>query len=532
MNDLPWRILFEKARRHSQRAEWERRDQCIRSLLAGYGLQLQPLLAVAELLLHDGHLDQAERLLSWAHQLSPQDPNPLRLLAAVWLQSLRQDKALRLYHDLMQQWPQLPGLLSAQLMAMAYVPGLSACEVDQQAQLWSLGLIDASRDSPGPMHHQDIQFPTRLAFLSGDLCQHTVGLLLLPLVETLYAQSHFTLSFYSNSPRHDWLTERLQQCGSWCDISALDDMAVAQRIRSDRVDVLVELSGHTARSRLAVCLHRPAPLQLSWLGYWGCTGLDTRAIDGVIADPIVLPPDPSGEPFADPVLRLPHSRWCYRPVPWMPEPTAPPCLHQGFITFGSFNNTTKLNTPLLRLWAAVLRAVPKSRLLLKWRDLQDPELCARLSALMEAEGIHPSRVRLEGPSFHADLLKAYSQVDIALDPAPFNGGLTSCEALWMGVPLLTLQAQGEEAAWMAARQGEALLRVIGRQSWICESSQALVECACELASDPLTLERFRFELRPAMQASPLCDERGFASAFTDLVHDAWSARQASSEHQA
>jgi len=239
---------------------------------------------------------------------------------------------------------------------------------------------------------------------------------------------------YSAGTVKDWVTESVGLACTLREVSAMDDAALAELIRKDHIDVLIDLSGHTAGSRLTVFARRPAPVLVSWLGYFATTGLPY--IDAVLLDEWHAPAGME-KYFVEPIIRLPLGRFCYQPVPFAPDIAPLPCLKNGYITFGSFNNTAKLNAGVFDLWARVLASVPDSRLVLKWRTFNDDEFKRSTRDAFVQRGISPDRVELRGPSFHVGLLKEYGDIDISLDPFPFTGGLTSCEALWMGVPVVT-----------------------------------------------------------------------------------------------
>jgi protein O-GlcNAc transferase len=275
--------------------------------------------------------------------------------------------------------------------------------------------------------------------------------------------------------------------------------------------VLVDLSGHTAGSRLSVFAHRPAPVQVSWLGYFATTGLSY--LDAVLLDDWHAPAGTEDQ-FVEPIIRLPSGRLCFQPVPWAPAVGPLPSLQTGYITFGCFNNMAKLNAGVFDVWAQVLAAVPDSRLVLKWRTLVDEPLCESIREAFASRGIDPARLELRAASFHAGLLKEYADIDIALDPFPFTGGLTSCEALWMGVPVITWP-QGR----VASRQTFALLSVIGLPELAAHDADDYVRLAQALASDQNRLLRLRSGLRARMQASPLMDVTGFTRTLEDTLID-------------
>ena len=313
---------------------------------------------------------------------------------------------------------------------------------------------------------------------------------------------------YSAAAANDWVTQAVRSACQWRDVFALDDEALAAQIRADGIDVLVDLSGHTAGSRLTVFAHRPAPIQVSWLGYFATTGLPV--IDAVLMDAWHVPPGAEDQ-FTEPVVRLPAGRLCYTPVPFAPEGTvAPPSARNGFITFGSFNNTAKLNPQVLNLWAQLLAAVPRSRLILKWRTFQDEAFRQEVTQSFEKRGIAGARIELRGASFHAAMLNEYADIDIALDTFPFTGGLTSCEALWMGVPVITWP-QGRAVS----RQTFAFLSAIGLPELAAANAGDYVSKAAALGADAPRLLELRGRLRARMNASSLCDVPGFTRTLED-----------------
>ncbi|MCP4245993.1 MAG: methyltransferase type 11, partial [bacterium] len=276
----------------------------------------------------------------------------------------------------------------------------------------------------------------RIGLVSADFWSHPTGFFLdsvLPAVDPDQIQ----VFCYSGGAKSDNLTKRLKQSAAgWRSSIGLSDQALAEAIRGDGIDILIDLSGHTAGSRLACFALKPAPIQVTWLGSCHTTG--EPAIDYTLMDPTYVPAD--GERwFTETVVRLPDIRWCYAPPGYAPAVTPPPALQRGHITFGSFNNLTKVNAAVIALWARVLKAVPGSQLMLSWKTLADAGECARLREAFATEGIDADRLRLtSGPGNHAGVLADYGEVDIALDPFPFSGCLTTCETLWMGVPLVTL----------------------------------------------------------------------------------------------
>jgi SAM-dependent methyltransferase len=218
--------------------------------------------------------------------------------------------------------------------------------------------------------------------------------------------------------------------------------------------------------------------------------------------------------FVEPVIRLPTGRFCYQPVPYAPAVSPSPWQQHGHITFGCFNNTAKLNADVFDVWTRILHAVPDSRLILKWRTFNDEDFCKRITAAFVARGITPVRIELRGPSFHADVLQEYADIDIALDPFPFSGGLTSCETLWMGVPLVTWPQSR-----VVSRQSFAFLCAIGLPGLAAANADDYIRIAVELAHDRKRLSRLRAGMRERMQASPLMDVTGFTRQLEQTMID-------------
>lgn len=353
----------------------------------------------------------------------------------------------------------------------------------------------------------------RVGMVSGDLGDHAVGHFLEGVLARI-DPARVELLAYPTFERGDGVAQRLKaRFAQWRPLRGLDDAAAARRIHDDAVHVLLDLSGHTAYNRLPVFARRPAPVQVAWMGHAATTGVD--AIDYILADPHTVPEGAEPE-FTERVWRLDDTRLCFTP-PRAAAPVAPlPALSGEPLTFGCFNNASKIGEPVVRTWAAVLAAVPGSRLLLKSRQLGDDVVRALLRERFAAAGVDPRRLLLQGPSARDDYLAAYAQVDIALDPFPFAGGTVSAEALWMGVPVVTLAGRR-----LVARQGVGLLACAGLQDWIATGEEDYVRCAATHAAGLPRLAALRAELRPRLLASPVFDAALFASRLQDAFWSMW-----------
>lgn len=345
----------------------------------------------------------------------------------------------------------------------------------------------------------------RVGYVSPDFRRHSVSFFLEPLL-THHDRAAVEIFCYATGGSADAVTARLRRCADhWRDIAALSDDAAAQLIAEDHIDILVDLAGHTKGNRLGVFARRAAPVQVTALGYPGTTGL--REIDFRLCDAVT---DPIGtEAFAtERLVRLPHGLHCYQSPADAPAMTDLPAFKRGFITFGSFNKLGKVSDNAIALWALVLSAIPDACLFLKSRVLADEETRTFTAARFAAHGIAPERLEMTGwvPD-DAGHLAAYHKIDIALDTFPYSGTTTTCEALWMGVPVLTMAG-----ATHASRVSASLLHGVGLDAWFTEEPQAFLEQAQRAARDLAGLSKLRMTLRARMRASPLCDGAAYAAA--------------------
>jgi protein O-GlcNAc transferase len=354
----------------------------------------------------------------------------------------------------------------------------------------------------------------RVGYVSPDFVNHAVAYFFEPVLAA-HDRGHFEIFCYSNVRVPDKVTQRLRGLSDgWREIAGLSDDKVAALIREDQIDILIDLAGHTARNRLLVFARRPAPVQATWLGYPNTTGLD--AIDYRITEAVS---DPAGNEawHTEKLLRLPETFSCYRPSEESPPVGPLPAAAVGHVTFGCFNHLAKLTPPAIKLWAEVLHAVLASRLFLKSRGLVDLETAARVREEFARHGIEAGRLELNGEELSVTRhLALYGRVDIALDPFPYNGTTTTCEALWMGVPVVALAGRTH-----VARVGASLLTHLGAAHWIADTPAQYVARCRELASDLAVLAAVRAGLRERMGASPLCDAPRFTRNLEDAFRKMW-----------
>jgi len=350
----------------------------------------------------------------------------------------------------------------------------------------------------------------RIGYVSPDFRTHSCAHFLRPLLAA-HGRDAVEIFAYAELTKRDAATAEFQRLADhWRETAGRDAAAIAEQIRKDGIDILLDLAGHSSGNRLDVFALKPAPVQVTWLGYPGSTGLAT--IDYRLTD-LVADPQGAEAQASETLWRLPRGFHCWQ------APGAPaiaPRADSAPITFGSFNNIQKVTPQVVALWAQILRAVPEARLFLKSHWLSRPRARERVAAAFIGQGIGPERIRLSGWTEPEAHLATYGAMDIALDPFPYNGTTTTLEALWMGVPVITLAGDRH-----SGRVGESLLRQIGAEALIAASPAEYVQAAVALARDPARLAAYRSGLRAQLSTSPLMDGAGFARAIEDAYRAMW-----------
>ncbi|MBL8643095.1 MAG: hypothetical protein JNK21_04110, partial [Rhodospirillaceae bacterium] len=377
---------------------------------------------------------------------------------------------------------------------------------------WGQGLPELAFDGH---ENTDPDRPLRVGYVSPDFRRHSVAFFSEPLIVG-HDRKQVEVFCYANLSAPDTVTARFRAASQWREIAGLSAEAVAAMIRADRIDVLVDLAGHTHGNRLDVFALGPAPVQVTALGYPDTTGLS--AMTARLCDAVTDPP--GAEAYAtEKLVRLPKGLHCYAAPVDAPAVAPPPCLTKGFVTFGSFNKRAKISEATVAMWADILKAVPTARLLIKAKALTEAETKTALTAEFVRHGVDGARLDVRGWSpADADHLGLYNDVDIALDTYPYNGTTTTCEALWMGVPVITRQGETH-----AARVGASLLATVGLRDLICGGRDAYVASAIRLAGDHKKLSTERQALRARLQASSLCDAKGYARDVEAAYRALWRA---------
>ena len=352
----------------------------------------------------------------------------------------------------------------------------------------------------------------RIGYISPDLCVHPVGRLVRPLL-TQYDRTQFAVHCYARCAE-DALSETFRAAVDvWHNIRGCSAAEAVALIRRDEVDILVDLAGHTKGNSLPVLAFRPAPVQVTGIGYFNTTGLS--AVDYVLSDVYVDPPGVGDDAMTEEIIRLPHSHFCYTLPDDLPPVMPPPMEQRGYVTFGSFNNFNKVTDEVLCLWRQVLDAVPGARLLVKSKIFDHGEGRAMVAERLARCEIPAVRVEMRG--FSRDYLAEYGDVDVALDPFPYTGGITTCEALSMGVPVVTLAGESH-----GARFGVSLLTNAHLPELVAQTPADYVRIAAGLAAAPDTLRALRRNLRTMLRHAPLTDAAGYVHDVEDAYRSIWA----------
>jgi predicted O-linked N-acetylglucosamine transferase (SPINDLY family) len=468
---------------------------------------------LGQALQRQGRMDEAIEAYREAASQAPESALITYNLGVATQLSGQPAEALPHYRRALELQPDYVKAHSNVLLTLNYLPGVSA-----EILLAEHRAFDAQQTrrflpvQPSWLNDRDPERRLRIGYVSGDFHIHPVGNYLVGPLEQ-HDREAFEVFCYSNDSQEDHVTARIARATDhWRDISAMTDERAAGLVRHDKIDILVDLSGHTDKNRPLLFALKPAPVQVSWLGYPGTSGMS--AIDYLVMDAVTMPPDAAWAVEA--VARLPNGRFCYSPPPYTPEVSMPSARPNGVVHFGSFNNIGKIGPDVVRLWARVLDAVPGSRLILKWKELGQPKARKRLADAFAAAGVAADRLELREGSGHGAMFAEYADMDVALDPFPFGGGLTSSEALWMGVPVVTLPQDS-----VASRQTLAFLHGIGLDELAASSEDDYVRIAAALAADPERRAELRRTLRPRMAASPMNDPKAFAQGLDAAYRQMW-----------
>ena len=463
-----------------------------------------------------GRFTQAEASYREAIRLNPGDAHAHNNLGDVFKDLCRLTEAEAYYRKAIDLKPNYPEARSNLLFCLNYIESLPPGDALAEARRQASAISAMAEPKFTAWHAEPDPARLRVGFVSGDLINHPVGYFAEGVMRHL-DQSRFELVAFPTTPKVDDLTHRLQSlCQGWLPLFGKNDQEAASLIHQQGVHVLIDLSGHTADNRLPVFAHRPAPVQVSWLGYFATTGLPE--MDYFVGD-AHMAPEQEGRHFSETLWALPETWLCLTPPGQSVAIARTPASRNGFITFGCQGNLSKMNDAVIKLWARVLVRVPNSKLFLKSKQLADAQVVAETERRFAARGVSADRLILEGPSTRADYFEAYNRIDMVLDTFPYPGGTTSVDALWMGVPVLTLEGDR-----FLSRLGESIARNALQSDWIARGHDDYVEKAAAFAADLEGLAARRETLRDRVLRTPLFDTRRFAGHFGDALWGMWNAR--------
>eukprot|EP00898_Chlorokybus_atmophyticus_P005952 jgi/Chlat1/6358/Chrsp44S05822 len=454
-----------------------------------------------------GKMDQALQMIQAAIAANPQYEEAYNNLGVLHRDAGNIPEAIAAYEQCLAIDPDSRNAGQNRLLALNYIQETAEDDVLYHAHKeWGDRFQRLFALCPPPLQSADRDRPITIGYVSPDFFTHSVSYFIMaPLLHHSYA--NFRIICYSAVVKGDQKTQKFREVvesrgGVWKEITGIDERSVAQLVQQDGVDILVELTGHTANNRLGTMACKPAPVQVTWIGYPNSSGLST--IDYRLTDAIVDSPE-TKQQFVEELIRLPGCFLCYTPAPTAPPVAPAPCLSCGFVTFGSFNNLAKMTRRVLALWGRILRSVPNSRLVLKCKPFTSPTVQRRFLSIMAEEGVDAVRIDLMPLMLlNSDHLNSYSLMDISLDTFPYAGTTTTCESLYMGVPCIALAGDLH-----AHNVGVTLLSQLGLHEHIAQSEDEYVDIAVSMAADIPALGNLRAVMRERMLSSRLCDGPNF-----------------------
>ena len=448
--------------------------------------------------------------------LRPDYPQALTAIGSALQEQGRLDEA-QVYYERAATLDPASGALQNLVFLQLYRPGARLAGIAAMSRRWRETVSQFPRTHVPPRGSRQAQRP-RIGCVSGDFFSHTAGLLTIPGIEGLSARG-WEISCYSNSRLADGMTDRFRKAAAhWHAIAGISDEALAARMSADGIDMLIDISGHTGKNRLPLFARKPAPIQVAWaVGYPATTGLDT--VDYLIADRHQVPPE--AEPFyTEKIVRLPDSYIGFEPPAGADPVSELPALAKGHVTFGSFNVLKKVTPEVIAIWSRILLRLPLARLVMKAPALSCPMTTDLVRRAFADRGVDPARLDLVGRTSRDEHRAWMGKTDIALDPFPYSGGMTTLEALWAGLPVVTMPGET-----FCSRHSLGYLSVTGLTDFIASDLDDYIERAVALASDPQRLAQWRSELRDRMTSSPLCDIDRFARHFDAALTEIWARWQ-------
>nr|WP_240894602.1 FkbM family methyltransferase [Fodinibius halophilus] len=508
------RAILEKAEVTKKKGKYEEAEEYIKEAKDRHGGQLPILVTEAEIYKSKGDYDRAVSLYEQLLSKRP-DHGILRVNYALCLQELsRFEESEKNYRRAIKDLPGNQGAISNYLMALHYNPNNSREHIfEEHERLVQDFMPKDAPTRPIPVN-KDIEKRLRVGFVSGGFRQHPVGWMIAGALEQL-PEEQFELFCYTTNNKFDFVTQRIHKnIDEWRSIVGYDASVIEGLLREDDLDILVDLSGHAADNCLDVMAQEPAPVMVKWVGgLFNTTGLP--AFDYLISDWYETPKGEE-EYYTEKLVRLPDDYISFTPPSYAPEVNSLPASENGYVTLGCFNNPTKVNDEVLKQWAAIMNEIPDSRLLLKSNQYDTQSVRDHITGVLTEHDITEGRVLFKGHTPHDKHLEAYNEVDIALDPWPYSGGLTTCEAIYMGVPVVTLPGPT-----FAGRHSMTHLLNVGLDEWVVGSWDAYAEKVKELAADLPALAKTRKALREKISNSPVCDGKRFGAHLAVALREMW-----------
>jgi predicted O-linked N-acetylglucosamine transferase (SPINDLY family) len=445
-----------------------------------------------------GHLTSAKKYYLDALKKNPNFSEVLVVLGTCYLDMADYDNAQfyiqKALENAKEQYLQIG---SIHLYSLNFMPHMPELEIYQNHLKWGNDMIAHCNNPFNHIHKKNRRKKIRIGYVSPDFRRHSVVYFILPILK-YHDPNQFKIYIYSNVMRPDEITDKIRkQAHEYRNICGMNTNAAAKLIIEDQLDILIDLAGHTLHNRLDIFAMKPAPIQITYLGYPGTSGLTT--IDYRITDNIADPVDTLH--YTEKLIRIAPPFVCYQPPDNAPEPSDLPMNQNGYITFGSFNYLGKINDNVIQLWIELLKQIPNAQLVLKSRPFHDSQMCKRFQEMFISKGISQKRLNFRGstPGLYQHL-SHYHDIDIALDPFPYNGTTTTCEALWMGVPVLTIAGNVH-----SERVGTVLMKCLGLDDWVTIDEKQFIRQACLFSEHPHLLSKLRRNLRHIMCASDLCN---------------------------
>jgi len=454
----------------------------------------------------------AEEKYKKALQFSPENVEVLHNLGVALYEQSRHDKAIAKFREALQFRPDYSRSYDAILLCMNYMPGVDPKLIYKEHLRWAeLFGIEDKTIKPCRISRA-ARRRLRVGYISPDLREHSVARFLLPLLNN-HNKNIFEVYCYANVIWPDEVTKEISRSSDkWRYVASYSSSDLAEVIRNDDVDILVDLAGHTAGNSLDVFRYRPAKIQVTWLGYPNTTGM--QAMDYRISDDWADPPGLADTYCTEKIWRLPQGFLCFQPPSQMPHSSN---HGDSVVTFASFNAISKLNDSVIALWSEILRLVPRSRLVIKSKVLNDPIVRKMFEKRFDSHGIRKERLFFYGwATNYREHLSRYEEIDIGLDPFPYNGTTTTCEALWMGVPVVTLAGNTH-----AGRVGVSILMQLEMKELVASNAEAYVRCAVNLANDKDWRTGICKKLNKKMCESSLCDGSSFAAKMEEAYLEMW-----------